>query len=247
MAELFSVAKAFIVPVGSIQPVELGVLKDISIDFTINEKELKGQNRFPLLIAQADGSVSGKAQFARFNAETLAILLGATKTVGAKLMATHPVTTLSATVTTVVVTNAATWTQDGGVILVGSDESKNIQMTAVAAAATPVTGQYKVVSGTYTFAAADAAAGIKVIADYVYTSVTGSTLTLPNPVMGSTAPFSLRAKSSYQGMDAIIEFPNVISGKFAMPLKLGEFSEFNFDFKVFADGSGNIGYLYTSF
>jgi hypothetical protein len=110
---------------------------------------------------------------------------------------------------------------------------------------TPTTGQYSVTAGVYTFASADV--GKQVIIDYTYTSTGGNTITLPNPVMGVSYPFGLWIKTSLQGQDAIIKLPNVVSGKMSIPLKLGEWSMNDFDFNVFADGGGNIGYIYTSF
>jgi hypothetical protein len=244
MAEFFSVAKAIILPANATQPVELGVLQEVSLDFTIEKKELKGQNRFAILTVQAGGSVSGKASMARINAETLGALLGATKTTGSKLLATHPTTVIPATPFAITVTNSATWTQDGGVILVGTSELYNTPMTKVHSTATPTAGQYKVSAGVYTFAEADASKSV--IIDYEYSDATGTTLTLPNPVIGASYPFTLWAKTVIESKQAVIKLPNVISGKLSMPLKLGEFSIPDFDFDVFADGAGNIGYIFQS-
>ena len=255
MAELFSVAKAIIQPSNATQPVELGVLQEVSIDFTINKKELKGQNRYPILIAQSDGSVSGKASMARFNPQTLGTLLGATTTTGATLLGnvggpgqTAQLIPSTPFQVTVVPPSSGVFSNDGGVILVGSSELFNKPMTRIATG-TPTTGQYIVntSTGKYTFAVADV--GKQIVIDYIYTTSATSTttITIPNPVMGNTYPFSLWARSSLQGQDCVIKFNNVISGKLSMPLKLGEWSIFDFDFDVFADGSGNIGYIYTSY
>lgn len=242
MAQLFSVAKAIILPSNSTQPVELGVLQEVSLDFSIDKKELQGQNRYSILTVQGKGSVSGKASMGRFNAELISALLGAKKTSGAKLLANELATIPATSTYTVTVTNSAKFSRDCGVILVGASELYNVPMKKVTT--TPNAGEYSVTSGVYTFSSADKSKNVLI--DYEYTTTTGSTLTLPNPVMGDSYPFSLWTKTQLQDKEVVIKLPNVISGKFSMPLKLGEFSIPDFDFDVFADGAGNIGYMYTS-
>ncbi len=245
MAELFSIAKAIIKPANSTTPIELGVLQEVSIDFNVEKKELLGQNRFALLTVQAGGSVSGKCSYARFNAESFAALLGATKATGTKLVGGGSAQVIPTTPYQLTITppSSGTFSVDLGVTLVGSSELYNAPMTRVTG--TPTTGQYSMSNGVYTFAAADA--GKSVIIDYEYTLATGNTITIPNPVIGSSYPFQLWAKTVIESQQTIIKFPNVISGKLSLALKRGEFAMPDFDFDIFADGAGNIGYMYTSF
>jgi hypothetical protein len=238
------VAKAIILPANSTQPVELGVLQEVSVDFNVEKKELLGQNRFALLTVQAGGSVSGKCSMARFNSETFSALLGATKTTGTKLIGGGTALTIPTTPYQLTITppSSGTFVQDGGVILVGASELYNRPMTRVTGV--PTTGQYAVSGAVYTFAAADV--GKSVIIDYEYSLATGSTLTIPNPVIGTSYPFQLWTKTIIESKQTIIKFPNVVSGKLSLNLKRGEFAIPDFDFDVFADGAGNIGYIYES-
>lgn len=250
MTLAFSVASAVLTSSNTSMPIKLGTLQEVSLDFDINIKELRGQQRYPVMAVAADGKVSGKAGFGTFYPEALGILLGGTKSTGAYSVATlggagQTAKTIPTTPFAVTVSppNSGTWAADGGVILVGASELFNTAMTRVASTATPTTGQYKVSAGVYTFAAADA--GATIIITYQYTTSSGTTITVPNLVMGASYPFELIASATLQNKEVIFKLPNVISGKLSMPFKVGDFSIFDFDFEAFPDGSGNIAYIYT--
>jgi hypothetical protein len=255
MAELFSVAKCFVVPTNSSQPVEIGVLQQVKIDISIKTVELRGQYRYPVLVAQGEGAIKGSANMARFNSQTINALLNSTLTANSSYLLGNSTDENSGTPITipatpgpytVTVTNHTTFTQDGGVILCGASELFNVQMTRVGTSATPTTGQYKVsTGGVYTFAAADQ--GKTIIIDYEYTSASGNLLTLNNVVMGATYPFELWAETELQGEAVVFKFPNVLSNKFTIDLKRGAWNIPAFDFDVFPNGAGQVLIISTSY
>jgi len=244
--ELFSVREAIISSASSTQSVALGVVQEVSFDFSADIKELHGQSKYALMAVQGSGSVTGKASYARFNAETLAVFLGATSAAGATLLGSTggvgqtpqaiPTTPFEVTPTPA---NSGTFAADKGVILVGASELYNTQMTRVTG--TPTTGQYAEAAGVYTFAAADA--GTYVIITYTYTTASGKVITVPNTALGATYPFELIARTTLESKDCMIRFPNVISGKLGLPLKTGEFTMSDVDMTAFSDGLGNIAYI----
>ena len=129
-------------------PVQVGVIKDISIDVSFDTKELRGSYSFAVDIARAGGKISGKAKFAQISGTLINKIIGGTLSSGMTIGNANQIATLVSG-QTVTVANTTNWS-DLGVY----NQTTGKFMTRVASA--PATGQYSCSAGVYTFASADA-------------------------------------------------------------------------------------------
>src|SRR5271154_971061 len=74
----FGAGRARIIPSQGGQPYELGVVQSATLDLKVDLKELRGQYRYPLAVADGKGTASGKVSFMEFWPATLASLLTGT-------------------------------------------------------------------------------------------------------------------------------------------------------------------------
>lgn len=215
-------------------PVRMGVLQDVSVDISFTEKSLYGQNQFAVTIARAQGKLTGKAKFARLNGLVFnSLFFGLAQSVGKVTVADAETGAIPATPFAVTVTNSATFQDDLGVV----DATTLAPYTKVASA--PATGQYMVVAGIYTFAAADT--GKSVLISYTYTAATGGNkITITNQVMGTTPWFTAVLYAPYQGAQLGIKIRKATSSKLTFATKLEDFLIPEMDFEAMDDGSGNI-------
>src|SRR5580658_9204121 len=141
-----------------IGPDQFGILQDIEIDWDWQTKELYGQYQFPIDIARGQGKIAGKAKFARiFGAIYGDLFFGETTATGQLTVSENEAASVPATTPyTATVANAASYVDDLGVYY-ASTGLRFTRVTTPAAA-----GQYSVnlATGVYTFAAADADAGL---------------------------------------------------------------------------------------
>src|SRR5450755_3749696 len=123
----------------------LGILQDISTDFSFASKPLYGANQLPVDQGRGQAKLAFSAKTADIKATALAALhFGIAPTTGVKL----PVIDYAAPVpTTPPPPSSGTWLSDLGV-----QTAAGVSLTRVASA--PATGQYSVSAGVYTFAAA---------------------------------------------------------------------------------------------
>lgn len=190
--------------IANVTPTFLGVLQDITIDLTSKNVDLVGQQRFPVDTASGPLTIKGKAKSAIIKATLPNLLFGSTISVGGgSLLETGvngagEIGTIPASSTyTITVANAMTFLNDQGVCF--SANGAQLQLVA----SSPTQGQYSVVNstGVYTFAAADASAGVFIY--YSYTSSTsGQGFTQSNTLMGSVTPnfeMFFQNSSSFQG------------------------------------------------
>lgn len=237
----FGVGILSLIPSGSNPtPIQCGVLKDVSIDFVPGAtKQLRGQYKFPVAIAEGEGAITGKAAFARMFANLYTQLLGGSATTGMNVGSINEVGTIpSSGPYTVTVTNSATWNENLSVI----NASTGLEMTRVASG--PATGQYSVAAGVYTFASADADNVVWI--SYSYTTTAGYTVTVSNTLMGAGSTFSLVVYNQYQGKFSGFKFPAIVAPKLSVGLKSADFTEQNVDFEAYADSSGKVAYIYSS-
>lgn len=223
-------------------PVLLGSVQDVSLDISIDIKTLYGNKRFPIAAGQGKGKISVKAKYAEIDGGVLGSLFygksssAAIKAAVFDFGASVPATPYAVTI---VPPSSGTFVADLGVF----NASTGTQLTRVAEAATPTTGQYKCSAlGVYTFAAADTLASL--LFSYEYSVSSGGQLfNLTNDVVGPTPSFTLLLQNSYGGKTMVAKLNKAISGKLALPFKSDDFAVYDFEAEAFADAAGNLGYI----
>jgi hypothetical protein len=144
------------------QPRKFDVLQDFSIQFDSTIKRLMGSNIFPRAIGVAEGKVSLKIKFARFDSGLWQMRWGepAGVTAGNFQMADDEGYTVASG--TVTVARSAVWSKDWGV------RYGDTGMPLTAVVGTPLVRQYSVASGVYTFNTGDNTR--PVVISYEYTN-----------------------------------------------------------------------------
>lgn len=226
-------------------PPFLGIMQDIEISFDQTLKELIGQYKMPVDIAPAQLKVTGKAKFAKIQANaTNDLLLGQTLTSAAgEVMAVAEVQTTAST--TFTVTHSATFVHDLGVFY----QSTGIQLVRVAAG--PVVGQYAVneSTGVYTIAVGDENTNFNVY--YSYTVNTLKQIAMTNQLMGTGPTFELHIQESYTNNLGVanqlyLRLNACRGSKLTWPFKNQDYTLQDFDFSAFADQSNNWGLISTT-
>ena len=211
-------------------PQRFGTLQDVNVEFNQKLVPLRGQNKGPDDVAPSDMEVKGKASFAAIQVEAYNTLFFAdTITTGEDVVMDRekqsvPTTTGSFTV---VVDEYATFVEDLGVMY--SDGSGYLQAVAEGEEAL---GKYSVDvdTGTYTFASADA--GKDMLHSYVYTIVTGRTMTVNNHIQGYGPVFELFLLQPYQGKNALW-MSRARASKMSAPMKRDNYLISDFEFECF--------------
>jgi hypothetical protein len=214
-------------------PINFGLIQDCALDWSFDNKELYGQNQYPVAIGRGKAKVTGKAKLARISGLAFGTLFfGVTPVAGQVATAFAESATPGTTIT---VSNGATFVDDLGVVF----STTGLPLTKVTSG--PTTGQYSVAAGgIYTFAVADA--GKVVLISYTYTiSSTGEKIVLTNPLMGTTPTFQAQLYTTFQGNQLSVKLPNCASSKLSFATKLDDFTIPEMDFSVYADAGGNIG------
>ncbi len=222
-------------------PVPLGVMQDISIQFTGDMKPLYGNQQWPVAFARGKLKLEAKAKLARINGRLFNdLFFGSTMTTGQILTALGELATVpSAVAYTVTAANGATFALDLGVYYAAT----GMPFTKVAAA--PTIGQYSVsAAGVYTFAAADASAAVALA--YTYTATSGQTITLNQQSMGAIPVFKGVFTTSYQGKVMTLTLNNCASAKLGFATKQDDWTIPELDFEACADASGAVGTLAMS-
>ena len=248
---LFGTGLATLTPnlTGTVTPIVVAVLQDISVDFSGKMIDLMGNLQASVDKARGEVKLSGKFKTGYFAGGLIsAILAGSSSAVGS----TQPVyaeqfTLAAGTYTTV----------KGALTVVGGDlgvfdVTANKFLTAVASA--PATGQYvpPTSSGVYTFAAADNTHIMQV--SYMYTAAAvGTTIQYNNQMMGTNTTFGFRLFNLYQAAagganiasPAGIYLPVVSIPKLSLAFKNTGFMEKSVDFECSANAAGQLVTLYT--
>ncbi len=223
-------------------PQRFGVLQDISVDLSFTNKELRGQNQFPVAVGRGQGKIQCKAKFGQFNGEIVnGLFFGQTLSVGQSIISDKE--SLTITTGSGTVANGSTFQDDLGVIYAGT----GLPLAKVASA--PASGQYSVtVAGVYTFSASDAGAVTgNILVSYRYsgptTGTSASSIALSNQLMGYAPTFKCELYVPYAARQLVLTLNQCIGSKLNFATKLDDFLIPEFDFDAFADASGNIGTL----
>lgn len=223
-------------------PAFFGILQEVEIDFDQSLKELIGQYRVAVDVAFATLKITGKAKFARIQANIMNDMFfgGTVEDASGDDMSVAEAHAVPATPYKVTVTNGGDFVNDLGVF----NANTGLQMEAVAAS--PATGQYAVDSttGEYTFAAADTL--IPMLFYYSYTITTAKKITVTNPLLGTGPAFQLNIKEQYTNNAGVIntmflKLNACRSSKLTLPFKNVDYTIQEFDFQAFADQANTIG------
>lgn len=236
----FGIGGVFAVPAGSNPtPAQAGTVQEVSVDFSFDTKELRGQKSGAVASARTALKVTGKVKWAKFFGRQINdMFVNGTLTTGATLMALDEAGT-PATLT-VLVAQSATFLQDMGVKYAAT----GLPLQRVASA--PALGQYSVVEtgagkGTYTFNVADTGA-MKFC--YLYTSTTGSTINMANALMGTQPQLTMFLHQKFNGKQTNLKLFSVSFNKLTWPCKNEDFVVLESDFTAYADAGDNIAEFY---
>lgn len=219
-------------------PVQFGGLQNVSIDFSFNIKELYGQYQFPIALGRGFGKISGKSQFAQFNAQLFnELFFGLTNpSTGEVKTAVSEAKTVSANIVTA--TNNTTYSQDLGVVY----SANGIVLTRVTSGT--LVGQYSCneTTGVYTFNNTDNA--VAMLISYNYTDASnGKKITLTNQSMGNAPQFIAVFTETFSSKQMTLVLNACVSSKLTMATKIEDFAIPDFDFSAFADSTNAIGTL----
>lgn len=219
------------------QSFRLGILQDISSDFSFESKPLYGSGQLPVDQGRGKAKLTFSAKSASIDAIAFAALhFGIAPTTGVKLplidfAATVPATPYQVTPT---LPGSGTWLSDLGVTT-----AAGVPLTRVASG--PATGQYSVSAGVYTFAAADT--GVAMLISLLYSAATGGTIVqMTNQLMGYSPSFGAILYNDSKGSKLCVGMANCQSDKLSLPFKNDDFALADFGFMGLDDGSGSAGW-----
>jgi hypothetical protein len=217
-------------------PTAFGIPQDQSIDFKRSVKSLFGENQLAADVSSGQMEVTGKVSLGTLNARMFAdLLFGVTGAAGQRNLANKEPGVIPATTPfTVTVANSATWLMDEGVINAVTGKP----MTRVASG--PITGQYSVAAGVYTFSTTDSGAAVFISYTYSVAS-TGETLTLVNMPMGKIGNFTAVMQFIWGAEQSLLSLNNCMSAGASLATKLDDYAKPSFDFQAACDTSDTLG------
>lgn len=233
----FGTGNLYALPIGGGNPLAIGALQDISVDFTGDVKQLYGQNQFALDVARGKVKIEGKAKSGLIDLNLYnTLFFGQAVTTGETLAAFSEVASVPAVSTfTVTAANAAHFLTDLGVYYALT----GVRLKQVSSG--PTLGQYSVnvASGIYTFAAADFSAAV--LLNYTYGSTTtGNTLTGNNVLMGALPSYQIVLANQSKGKTQTLTLLNCVSSKLGLPFKQDDYEVAEIDFMAQDNGSGAV-------
>lgn len=243
----FGTGIAFAVPqndasgaaVANATPVQFGELQDVTLDISFEEKLLYGSKKFPIAMGQGKGKIGIKAKTATINGAILGdLVFGSGSTAGIRAVvqnAPSAVPAVTPYTIAAVPPNNGTWVSGLGLLNAATGKP----MTCVAS--NPVSGQYSVNNGVYTFAAADAGLSILMSYEYSATSTTGKVGQITNQLMGYAPSFKLALSNNFKNNNLTIVLNYCTASKLSFPFKNDDFSIPDLDISAF-DGNAGIGY-----
>lgn len=217
-----------------------GALQGVTVDFAFTEKELYGQNQFPLALARGTGKITGKADFAQFNAQLYndlffgvgSVATGATRT----SISEAQTVSSAANGASANATNGGNFVTDYGVRIAAN----GAVLTIVANA--PTAAQYTCNTTTGLYAFNNSLAGVQVLISYTWKdTINGRSIAITNQLLGNAPQFMCAFSEVYQGKQLTVTLNACMSSKLSIATKLEDFTIPSFDFGAFADASGNIG------
>lgn len=221
-------------------PVRFGGLQGCTIDIAFTVKELHGQYQFPIAIGRGTGKITGKADFAQFNAQVFNDLFFgmSNPATGSTRTAVSEAQTVTANIVTATHNGASVYVADLGVVL-AADGTVYTRVTSA-----PAGFQYSVneTTGVYTFNASQANA--PVLVNYKWTdAANGKLITLSNQLLGNSPTFSAVFTETFESKSLTLCLNKCISSKLSLVTKLEDFTTPDFSFMALADVGGNIGTL----
>jgi hypothetical protein len=219
-------------------PTQINVLQSLSLDFKSTVKKLFGQNKLPIAVGSSQYEVSGKAKFADYQPRQIKDFFGSSMATGqTEIVVNEAHSVPSAASFTVAPINSAGFLKNLGVYYA----STGIPLTAVSAA--PMVGQYipaTSAAALYTFASADANAGLTI--NYDWTTTGGETVTISNASAGAANTFETVMGGSWQGNQINFDLYSCVSTSMkVLDSKIGDFSMPEFDFECFCNNANQLG------
>ena len=219
-------------------PIRFGALQDVSIDFQFTTKELFGSYQFPLAIGRGTGKISGKANFAQFNAQAFNDLFFGLSNPSTGELQTAVAEAKTVTANTVTVTHNTTFVRDLGIVYA----TTGLPLSRVTSG--PLTGNYSCneSTGVYTFNSGDNNAAVNV--SYNWTdAANGKQISISNQLLGNAPQFLGVFTNTFQGKQMTLVLNACMSSKLTLATKLEDFTIPAFDFQAFADSANNVGVL----
>lgn len=225
-------------------PVRIGVMQNVSLDFTFDEKPLHGQNQFPEAVARGKAKCSCKCAFAQIDSKAIAtVFLGGTPASGQEIIVDLQAQTGAATFQ---ISTTAAFVSDLGVFY-----ATTAQPLTQVTAGSETTGSYSVVqtsgstNGRYTLSAGDSGAALLV--SYKKTDTgNGFKTTIANAAMGAYVPFQtdlfqknpeVTGGSSDQWGARLFK---CASNKLSLATKQDDWIIPDMDFSIYANAAGNV-------
>jgi hypothetical protein len=223
-------------------PVQFGIVQDITIEDSAENKELYGALQYPVDIGRGKSKLMIKVKQAFVNSELFnSVYFGQTLTSAYDaLYADQNGTTLTAAI------NITPTAPFGGTSVFAADlgvaDGNGVPYTRVASS--PTSGQYSLSGSTYTFSALDVNKTAYI--SYQYSNATnpaaGKLLTVANLQMGQVPVFSAQFFIKRNGRTMWRKFPNCVATKLSMDFKNDDFVIPDMEISCFADSSNNIQY-----
>ena len=240
---MFGTGQLYATPVGGGNPLRIGALQDVSVDFSGDTKQLFGQYQFPLDVARGKTKIEGKIGTANVDVAAYNTLFfgGSLTNNSEKKQVVNETGTVPAVGPyTVTVANAGTFYIDLGVL----DVTSGATLKQVSGA--PATGEYSVAAGVYTFNAAQLSNAV--VINYIYTATTtgSGTLSLTNNLMGSTPKFQLIASQVFNGKQFTLCLYTCVADKLSLPLKQDDYTIGEMTYSAQADATNTIGFISTT-
>lgn len=220
-------------------PIRVGLLQDVSLDISWEEKPLYGQNQWAAAIANGKAKGAIKAKNATIDSGAIAtVILNGTPAAGQNLIQDlDPHTVPASTPFTVTVTppNTGTFGTDLGVFYATTGQPLEL------VASGPIVGQYSRSGAVYTFAAADE--GVAVLISFGYAVTTGSITTIVNQPMGTASYFQtdlFENNPEVPGSQWGVRLYRCKSSKLTLATKQDDWTIPEFDASIQANAAGKV-------
>lgn len=219
-------------------PIRFGALQGVTIDFAFTKKELFSSYQFPIAIGRGTGKITGKADFAQFNAQAFNDLFFGLSNPATGEVKTAVAEAQTVTANQITVTNNTTYTQDLGVVVASS----GIPLTRVSANVGNMQYSCNETTGVYTFN--NTQNGTAMLVSYNYSdAANGKKITITNQLLGNAPQFIGVFTNTFQTKQLTLVLNSCMSDKLTLATKLEDFVIPSFDFSAFADSSNAIGSL----
>lgn len=222
-------------------PVRVGVMQNVSIEISFDEKPLYGQNQFPEAVARGKAKASCKCEFAQIDSQAISsIFLGGTPVAGQGIIVDLEAQTLTGTSKAVSHSGTA-FSADLGVFYATTG-----QPLSRAASGSEAAGVYSVTTsgtagGTYVFASADSTASL--LFSYAYDAATGFKTAITNQPMGTFARFQtdlFQNNPEVSGGEWGARLYACASSKLSLATKQDDWIIPSMDFSIFANAAGKV-------